>query len=92
MRNLAASLQVVLAAGYVLWVVLPGHTQTETGLALWVLALAVPALVGEAAWRRGHQGDLTSVARVAGLLMLVVALGLLVVVLGIEALVPSLDF
>lgn len=89
---LGASLQIGLAAGYVVWVTMPGHTRTTSGLALWALALALSAAVSEAAWRRGHHDDLSSVARITGLLMLVAALGLFLVTLGIEAVIPSVDF
>lgn len=91
-RTLIASFQIGLAAGYVLWVTLPGHARTDTGLALWVLALALCAVVSEGARRRGHDGELSSVARLTGLLMFSVALGLFVVTIGIEAMVPSFDF
>lgn len=88
-RALGATLQIGLAAGYVLWVILA--ERATAGLGLWALALAVAAVLGEAAWRRGYQGDLSAAARVAGLLMLVVALGFFVALVAIEATLPSLD-
>lgn len=91
-RALGASLQIALAAGYVVWVSLPGRAHSGSGPAWWTLALAVVAIAREVAWRRGHQGDVSSVARVAGLLTLGVALSLFVATLGIQAMVPSLDF
>lgn len=91
LRDFGSSLQITVAAGYVLWVMVPGHAST-VGLGRWVLALTACALVGEAAWRRGNRTDLAAVARVTGLIMLVLAVGLFIAAFGIEAMVPALDF
>lgn len=90
MRALGASLQIGLAGGYVIWVIL-GH-RAVTGLAWWLVTLTTSVIVGEWTWRRGNQGDVTSVARVVGVLVVLAALVFFLAAVGIEAMVPSFDF
>jgi hypothetical protein len=87
-RDVFATVQIVLAGGFLLWALQPASNgPSDLGLGLATVALGLSALVGLGLPQRSDRSALAQVGRLIAIGAFVVAAGFFLVALGLEMLI-----